>query len=109
MKTQEIEARIMRRVIRDALAAGYSLGVHDGEETTISCSKDAKAIFAALRTTDDDHMLFYKYGKPGPVQVGFVRFVYGNGPDVICDYTTNLEELLAGANALAERLDLEEC
>jgi len=35
-----------------------------------------------------------------------VYFVLGNsGWDVISDYTTNLEALLAGANALAESLE----
>jgi hypothetical protein len=37
---------------------------------------------------------------------GWVRFIYGNdGWDVINDYTTNLEPVIAGVNALAEKME----
>lgn len=114
---QRVERSIARRVVLDALRAGYSLSVFDGEEVTLKHSRKPKEILAALFTTDEDHLLFHKVVEGEPevgsvmlrtnisnVDSGWVRFVYGNdGYDVICDYTTNLEEVLTGANALAER------
>jgi len=91
----------MKRVIADALTAGYTLDVHDGEEVTIKDSTDAAAIFSAMRTTDEDFLRFNRGGK----SAGWVFFVYGNeGWDVVNDYTTNLESVMEGANALASEL-----
>jgi len=97
----EHENRIMRKVIADALAAGFKLSVYDGEETTVVKSADAEQIFAALRTTDEDWLHFFKDDQ----RIGFVYFVYGNeGFDVICDYTVLLEPVLKEANELADVL-----
>jgi hypothetical protein len=99
---RDIEARIMRKVIEDALAAGYALGVHDGESKTVANSRDPEAIFAALRTTDEDFLMFTLGDKP----VGWVFFVYGNdGHDVINDYTTSLEPVMVEAERLADELE----
>ena len=57
-----LEKRVIRRTIREFLAHGYTLGVNDGEETTVENSADAKAIFAAMRTTDEDMLLVYADG-----------------------------------------------
>jgi hypothetical protein len=97
-----IERQIARRTIKEALALGYTLGVYDGEETTLEYSADASKVLAAMLTTDDDHLLFYRNG----VRIGWVRFVYGNdGYDVICDYTTNLEEVMEKVNVLTDKLE----
>ena len=99
---QAAEEKIMRRIIADALAAGYSLGVNDGEDTTLKECRDAAAVFAAMRTTDTDHLLVYENGK----QIGWVFFVYGNdGYDVVNDYTTNLEHIVSGADEISEDLE----
>jgi hypothetical protein len=96
-----MEEQIIRKIIADALAAGYKLSVWDGEDETVTNSGDAEAVFTALRTTDIDSLYFIKDN----VSIGFVLLVYGNdGHDVISDYTTNVEELIAGANTLAEQL-----
>lgn len=105
---QRVERSIARRVILDALRAGYTLSVYDGEEVTLKNSTSVKAILAAMFSVDDDYLLFHKDGhtatKFAGDNDGWVRFVYGNdGPDVVNDYTTNLEEVLKGANALADR------
>lgn len=99
---QEAEAKIMQRIIADALAAGYSLGVNDGVVTTIADSRDAAAVFAAMRTTETDHLLVYENEK----QIGWVFLVYGNdGYDVVNDYTTNLDKIMAGADQISEDLE----
>jgi len=100
-RRQAIERTIARRVIMDALKAGYTLSVNDGEEVTVRESVDGKAVLAALMTTDEDYLILHKDGK-----AGWVRFVYGNdGWDVINDYTVSIEPVLAGAEILAEKLE----
>jgi len=63
----------------------------------------------AIMTTDDDMLLFNAStasGAPEDKMVGWVRLIYGNdGWDVVNDYTTNLETLMAGATALADKLE----
>lgn len=100
---QQVERRIARRVIRDCLAAGYTISVNDGGETTLKCSRTPRRIVAAMMTTDEDYLLIHRRGEKQAF--GWVRFIYGNdGPDVINDYTTNLESVLTGANKLADSL-----
>ena len=100
------EARIAKQCITELLAAGYRLAVYDGEEITTEITTDADVIFAAMHTTDEDHIYVYRHGdaktrKP----YGWVFFVYGNEPGVvISDYTTNLESALIATNALADRI-----
>ena len=96
-----IEKRIVHRVVKDALRAGYSVSVFDGEEFTLNHSTDSKTILAALMTTDEDTIRLHD--KDGNYQ-GAVFFVYGNdGYDVIADYSVALEEFLTGANEYAEK------
>jgi len=102
LKRQRIEARIVRQVVDDALAAGFTLDVDTGgDEPDLAGSRDRKAVLKAMMETDEDYLILHR-GQ----QSGWVRFVYGNeGWYVINDYTVNLEPVLAGANALAERLE----
>lgn len=93
----KIERDIARRVVNDALSAGHSITVNDGEEDVLIKSIDASAILKAMFSTDEDRLFFNK---------GWVYFIYGNdGYDVISDYTTNLEAVLKGANELAAKLE----
>ena len=106
------EKIIAKRCINDLLKAGYSISVNDGEETTLRRSTDRKAIFAAMDTTDEDWLCVHKVDQPVAPgdddtrqSFGWVRFIYGNdGWDVIDDYTTNLGSVMAGVDALAEKL-----
>jgi hypothetical protein len=102
---QMVEREIAQQFIKDALAAGYTLEVNDGEENTYK-GTDADAILAAMFTTDEDYLFLYlpalanRSGKAD----GWVRFIYGNdGWDVICDYTTNLEHLMNNVNAISDK------
>ena len=61
---QKVEREIAVAVIKALLAAGYSLGVNDGEETTIHHSTDAKAIENAMFTTDEDWLLVFENRTP---------------------------------------------
>jgi len=99
----KIEEQIVKEVVKAALAADYLLTVNDGEEDTLVNSENESAILAAMFTTDEDRLFFVN--KVTRRIVGWVFFVYGNdGYDVINDYTTNLETILAPVNKLAEEL-----
>lgn len=97
---QELEKRIATEVINEALRMGHAISVNDGEETTLTHSRIAGDILAAMFTTDEDWLFIMD----GVKDIGWVRFIYGNdGYDVVNDYTTNLEELMRPANELAEK------
>ena len=101
---QAIERRIVDKAVNSLLDAGYAVSVFDGEETTLSGSVDAKAITAAMYTTDADR-LHVSRQVDGQEVKGWVLFVYGNGVDVIADHTVNIEEELKPAAELADALD----
>lgn len=109
---RKVEADIVRRFVDDALAAGHRLAVsldrgYDLDEMLLG-SRDPEAIMHEAMAGDDCHVFVQPADGPTVergrvVSVGWVRLVFGNdGYDVIVDYTTNLEGLLAGANALAD-------
>jgi hypothetical protein len=110
---QELERKILTQFVADALAAGKRLAVslergYDLDEMLLG-SRDADKIISEALAGDECHI--FVQSAEGPtikddqvVSEGWVYFVYGNdGYDVVSDYTTNLEGLLAGANAIAER------
>lgn len=95
-----IEGRIAKKAIEEFLKAGYTLGVNDGNELVISNSVDAKAVYKAMQSVDEEHLIVYKDGK----RFGWLFFVYGNsGYDVIADYTTNLEHVMEAVNEYADK------
>ena len=97
------ERKTAMKVIDNLLGAGFSLGVFDGEEITVSRSTDGAAILEAMGTTDEDYIKVYPMGataKSKPPAMGWVRFVWGNEDWVaVCDYTTNLEPIMEGVQA----------
>lgn len=95
----EVERQIIVCLVEELLSHGYSLGVNDGEENTLEPCTDPARIFATMSTTDEDYLLTRREGHKG-----WIRLVYGNGCDVISDYTTNIpDEHMAKATELAER------
>ena len=107
IKRQRIEAAIVKRVVKDALAAGWRLSVDTGgDEYDLTDSPSYKAVIDALMETDQDRLVLSRAKEGGGKEYGWVLFVYGNeGWTVIADNTSNLDELLKGAEALAERLE----
>jgi hypothetical protein len=102
-KDQEQENAIMRRVIKCALDAGFTLDVHDGGGIALKNCVLPRAVFEAMKTTDEDTLFFRRNG----VTFGWVKFVYGNaGYEVICDHTLSVTDIIAPATALAESYDL---
>ena len=109
-----IERRIIKQLARDILASGRSITVslergYDAEDGALVASRDLDAIVAEAMSGDEAHLFVHDAGVP-PVAdgqldcVGWVFVTLGNDEDVICDYSTRLEDLglLAGAEALAD-------
>ncbi len=96
------EKLIVGRLVADLLAAGLTITVWNGGETSeIENCTDAAKIFAELGASDQDELTLD--GPDG--YAGWIRLVWGNDVDVISDYSTRLETVMAAANALAEELD----
>jgi hypothetical protein len=108
---QRVERKIALAAVDALLAAGYSLGVNDGEEITLALSKDRKAIAGALFTTDEDYLYIYEASRKASKDKRpdmWVRLVYGNdGWDVICDYShaSTLDKYLAEGSEVAKMID----
>jgi hypothetical protein len=105
---QEVERKIARAFIREAIKQGYAINIDNGAGDTENGyelpepSRDAAAILKAMFATDDERLYLFKAGAAEPC--GWCWFVYGNdGWDVITDYTTNLEPLMGPANKLSEK------
>lgn len=98
---RRIEIRIVRRVIRDLLKAGYKLHAVEndwpGEEENIDIDNGVPAL-DYLFNLDEERV--YVVNPPAEIKPGegagsWVYFVFGNdGYDVISDYTVNLEHVI---------------
>jgi len=98
-----MERQIVRKVIDDALAAGYSIDVFDGEEDAITKSTDAEAIFKEMFACDEEWIYLRK---DGAEPFAWIYFIYGeNGWDVINNHTVNIEDLLKGTFDLVDQLE----
>lgn len=97
------EAQVIRKLVKQALAAGYTVSVYDGEEWALKLSTQPEKIMAELGATDCEVLRFRKDGR----QVASVTLIYGNSPaEVIADYSAGdldaFSEWLAPINAYAE-------
>lgn len=98
------ELKIVRKTASTLIRAGYAISVHDGEEVVLKRSRKVTDIMGVVFTTDEDN--FFVYPKDSE-QASFVRFIYGNdGWDVINDYGTSLEAVMAPVNAYCDSLDV---
>lgn len=112
-KRQATERKIVKQFVKDALAKGYRLAVslergYDVDEMLMGSTSVADIMKEAF-AGDEAHIFVQPAEGPTVedgqvVSIGWVFIVMGNdGYDVISDYSVDLEELLAGANALAEK------
>ncbi len=105
-----VEAELVTRAVDAFLAAGYLLQADVNEDPRPEKpTGDRGAILAEMMEVDDEFLGVW-FGRPAGGDLrpdAWVRFVYGNdGWDVISDYTTNLESILAPVNQYAESLDI---
>lgn len=110
---QEVERKIVRKFVQDALAKGLRLSVslargYDIEDMLLGSRNEAKIMDEAF-AGDECHI--FVQSPDGPLvekgvvlSKGWVYLVMGNdGWDVISDYTTNLEDLLNGAMEISNQ------
>lgn len=93
-----VEHDIVTRTVDALLAAGYHI-----RESEDGAFEDGRDVTLAVLFDLDDAYLIARH--KDALKSGWVRFVFGNdGWDVINDYTTNLEDVLAPVNAFADTL-----
>jgi hypothetical protein len=109
MKTAmaDIEAKIVRKLIEDILAAGLTISVYDGGDYPVRYGADLETVFEALASTSEDELVIYwpKDAQGNRMRVGWIRLVYNGDYSVISDYTVNLEPQIADASKLADELE----
>jgi hypothetical protein len=102
---QKIERRIVKTAVKALIEAGFTVSVNDGEEIVLTDSIDAKAIEAAMFSTDQDQL---HVTRTSDGLRGWVLLIYGNdGHDVIADNTVNIEDVLKPATELADKIASE--
>lgn len=92
------ERRTATRLVRAAIAAGYTVSVYDGEEYTVKRSQNEAAILEALASTEEDTLVIRDSAGE---RIGALVLIWGNdqtGEELIADYTDKPEiEALANA------------
>jgi hypothetical protein len=89
------ERKVVRRLVRAALAAGYTISVDDGEEMTVKRASKLKTIEDALATTGEDMLQLYAADPSKTVGwhgAGRFYLVWGNaddGSELIADHSAN--------------------
>lgn len=99
------ERGICREIFRNLLDAGFAVAVWNGEDYAQAPTLSRDKLLAALAQTDGDDIEVYSFDKQAKTveSAGYVTLVWGNDPcELIADYSTNLEEILAPALAKAE-------
>lgn len=82
--TTKVEAEIATKLVEAILANGWTISVSDGEAIVQKRSTDRAAILASLSSTDSDTLIVrYRTG----LKVGNILLVWGNGEDLISDFT----------------------
>lgn len=99
-----VEQLIVRKLAHELLKAGYGLDVAQAGDPidARNSTQNERTILSRLMETDEDYLRVFD----GEKWFGWVRLVYGNdGPDVVNDYTTNLETVLKPVNEYADTLE----
>jgi len=86
------EGKVARKLVQQALAAGYVISVNDGEEWVVKKCADERTIMAALASTDGDTLVIRNPADKTTNNVGAkiaaVQLIYGNAPEeLIADYS----------------------
>ncbi len=96
-----VEMAIVKRLLIDLHAAGLSISIDDGEEVRTYPEFDLDLMVDDAMAVDECHIITERQGKAS----GVVFLVFGNsGFDVVCDYSTSLNEVLQPANDYADAL-----
>lgn len=101
-----VERRIGVATVKALLDAGYELNVNNGgdDHELPHFTRDRAAILNAMMQTDTENLIA-RATREGQ-RSGWVMFVYGNdGWDVISDYLSALEPVMAPVMAYAASLE----
>lgn len=80
-----LEAKVIRKLVKQAISSGYTCSVYDGEEWALSRSIQPEKIMGELGATDCEVL---RFRDAGDAIVASVTLIYGNAPDeVIADYS----------------------
>ncbi len=95
------ERDIIDCVVRDALAAGYSISVDGDGMNDLKRSTDYAKITETIAACSETELCFWKEDLSRPL---WVYFVHGNGAEVLTDYSDNdlTNAIVARATAKAE-------
>jgi hypothetical protein len=106
-RRMEIEKLIARKLIEDAVKAGFFVQIDNGEDRSPK-SQDVELLVKKLQETDTDYIYIYKsVDDDRPDYWAFL--VYGNsGFDVIADYNTHAEFLIKPVMEYSDTFE-EEC
>lgn len=83
------ERGVATRLVRAAIAAGYTVSVYNGEEYTVHRSRKARQILAALAGTGEDALVI-RDNTGG--RLGVLSLIWDNDPtgeELIADHTDN--------------------
>jgi len=98
-----IDRLIVRHVVESLAKAGYSFSIPEDSGNELELTGNVPKTLQALAGVDDERL----YVSIGAKPCGWVYFVFGNdGFNVVSDYTTNLETVLASSFLFSK--DLEE-
>lgn len=103
----KIEARIARRLVKEIFAAGYVIRVWEGEEWAGPRRDKVSDVMKDLGSTDSDWICVY-WNEPGiPVRAGKILLIWGNGADLISDYSDSaeMERIIDPVQSYANTLD----
>jgi hypothetical protein len=81
---REPERRIAERVVNRAIEKNYLISVWDGEEYAVQFESDPQKVMKEMAATDIDRLIIRDADKQ---RIGSVLFVYGEGADVLADYS----------------------
>lgn len=88
MSINSIEARIVRNIVRRALAKGYLVSVSDGESVSVLRTNSLDLVMSEVGATDETTLIFCDSDHR---RLGGIHLVHGNGEDVVSDHTDNDE------------------
>jgi hypothetical protein len=98
----KLERHVISAFVRSALAGGYLITINNGEDCPVKRSTSYRAIMRNIMQTDEEHLIVRNAAGE---RVGWVFLVYGNdGWDVISDYSTALEPLMAPVHVVTDQL-----
>jgi hypothetical protein len=104
-----IERKIVRAVVTEAIANGYTVTHNDGVNNTVTVSAplDIGLLMDQLHATDEEYLIInHADGK----RAGSVMLVYGNdGYDVIADHTASplMDKIIKPADIMARKMEVD--